>query len=774
MHPAVAIQLAVSQINSGRVDEAEKLLNQVLASRPKEMGALVARGTARALKRDLTGAISDFSAAIEVEPRYADTWKRRGQARSALNLLDEGLLDLQKALDLMPLMGGPESSASSRAEVFLERGMIYQKRRDYRRACKEAKEAVKLDPQSHQAWNVLGLCSTSQGDIRDGVAAYQKALKLKPDLREAWLNMAQALKEEGQTQESEKAFARLFALDTDDNPSIHAMRVISQMRQLKGDHLGSIEILNKAIKYKKEDLMIELLYQRAICYHALGYVKNAIKDYEDCLGFVKSGGNLSEEARSLQFLSFYQKEMALYQYRSLDRNMRDTCLDAELQPLFKELWAKKGPPTAELVAHYTPQPPLPSSLPLPPPRPSIEIRIQLTSTADKIGRLLQNNHQGFHPNVRQQRASGFAALELAQQVRKLLSSKKAGNHEIWIQSQGSTAQAGASGRHQFGWRDAMDIIVKWRQLSEPNDQVIWVDLLTRREFEQGFGSHTPMFTGQTKCVRYYMNFPRALELHKKVLMKEGHAFDAQNRPVPCGSSEQMEAIKAAVTAEDMYQVLGSDSWVVVPIHSQLSQPGHAASVEGTRLTLVRVPNQPDAYEFSIRTPVTPPRWKQFDVELEVAWEAVLGAMLEGDHPKTAKCILTFAYYWYNFMPLARGTAACGYTTILSLFWAVGMPVTASIPKGCQVDWEAILSQHPDDFAAAVGKWLYPNAAIRDATPKESVGTNASRALPSPSPSALSSSPPFLPDVSYYPLVDEVLPSLRHRIEILNGEGMKRI
>ncbi len=25
--------------------------------------------------------------------------------------------------------------------------------------------------------------------------------------------------------------------------------------------------------------------------------------------------------------------------------------------------------------------------------------------------------------------------------------------------------------HPFGWRDAMDIIVKWRQLSEPNDQV---------------------------------------------------------------------------------------------------------------------------------------------------------------------------------------------------------------------------------------------------------------------------------------------------------------
>ena len=31
--------------------------------------------------------------------------------------------------------------------------------------------------------------------------------------------------------------------------------------------------------------------------------------------------------------------------------------------------------------------------------------------------------------------------------------------------------------HPFDWRDAMDIIVKWRQLSEPNDQVTFFTLL---------------------------------------------------------------------------------------------------------------------------------------------------------------------------------------------------------------------------------------------------------------------------------------------------------
>ncbi len=57
-----------------------------------------------------------------------------------------------------------------------------------------------------------------------------------------------------------------------------------------------------------------------------------------------------------------------------------------------------------------------------------------------------------------------------------------------------------------------------------------MDLLTKAEFEAGFGSHTPMFSGQTKCVRYYMNFGRALRLMKEVIAQEGHTFDANNKP----------------------------------------------------------------------------------------------------------------------------------------------------------------------------------------------------------------------------------------------------
>jgi hypothetical protein len=107
-------------------------------------------------------------------------------------------------------------------------------------------------------------------------------------------------------------------------------------------------------------------------------------------------------------------------------------------------------------------------------------------------------------------------------------------------------------------------------------------------------------------------------------------------------------------------------------------------LEGTRLTLVKVPNQNRGVEFSIRTPGTPRRWRQYDQEITAAWGSILNELASGHRTEAAECMLQFAYYWYNFMPLARGTAAVGYTVLLAMFWAAGVPADAPIPKDYQV------------------------------------------------------------------------------------------
>ncbi len=58
----------------------------------------------------------------------------------------------------------------------------------------------------------------------------------------------------------------------------------------------------------------------------------------------------------------------------------------------------------------------------------------------------------------------------------------------------------------------------------------------------------------------------------------------------------------------------------------------------------------------------------------------MAELAAGNAPGLARAALTFAYFWYNFMPLARGTAAAGYVAILGIFLAAGMPVTSPIPK----------------------------------------------------------------------------------------------
>jgi len=127
-----------------------------------------------------------------------------------------------------------------------------------------------------------------------------------------------------------------------------------------------------------------------------------------------------------------------------------------------------------------------------------------------------------------------------------------------------------------------------------------------------------------------------------------------------------------------------DFYVVTPCHST-ARPG--AIMEGTRLT-IQLAN-PEGYEYSIRTPGTPPRWVEYNQEMTHVWELLSdeASSPNPDMEKVADHILTLPFYWYNFMPLSRGTAAVGYMTMIAMFLAMGFQITAPIPENLQPDWE---------------------------------------------------------------------------------------
>ena len=732
MNPDSTVATAVDLINNGNLKEAISLLDDLLSHQPKRMDGFAARGTAKALAYQLQEAIDDFTQAIHIEPRYSDFYLRRGHAYGALEDYHRALEDFLKAADLAEQL----NSTAGQASALVQAGKMYQRLNDYRRAQKVYEQIMRATEivVDEDVYTGLALSLVSQGDLKQGIDMYQKAIPLNPYNAELLLNCGLALKELSEVDEARTMLLKACSLSKQQGKTaLQARRLLALMAQGCGNHSEAIEHLHQALAISSSESVcarIELLFYRAACAHTIGHFHDALRHYMAALDLQSEidKDKIQPTHEALQFLclSFYQKELLLYTCAHLERPVETYCVDGDLHPEFKELWCKKSPPSGHFVEMYKRimQPPLQIKTLADVSR--LDIDVELIKYADKIGHRLQYNHQGFLSNSRQQRAAGLAIVELACMLRDAVDNKAAGKETLILDAgasscvrrrgDGSLIPGSSSNWHALSWRDVMDVIVRWRQLSEPGDQVIWVDLLSEKEFNQGFGSHTPMFTGQTKCVRYFMNYRRALGLAKCIILKEGRAYSAKDDVLVVQSDEQRKLIEHATSAEEIWQAIGEDCWVVVPVKSSVRRSG--STLEGTRLTIVKVTNdrnsksghQPDAYEFSIRTPVTPARWKEFDDELSMLFKGVMECLSEKekDIDEVKRAALCFAHCWYNFMPLARGSALCGFAVLHAIMLAHGAPILAKAPKNVQIDWEAILEGDADAFIRAVSPWLFNN------------------------------------------------------------------
>lgn len=723
----------IGMVNNGKYEQAVSIFDQVIRDTPNSVEALLGRGTAYAFQRDLDAAILDFSKALEINPETGEAWKRRGQAKAALGANSEAVSDLSKALEFEP----------KSPDILHERGTVRYRSKDYEGAVKDLQECVTVDPSNKLAYNYLGLALLATGHHIEGVNAHYKAVEIDPNFKEGWTQLAQTFSELGKTDKAMESLQKALVVD---ERYVNAYRLLGLMRQGLGDHKGAVKELNTGLQIDPANM--ECKYLRASCRHALGEYADAVKDYDSVLDMEVD----SIEKCMLQFLAFYQRVLALYTASRANYPFSCFDIDQDLHPSLKEAWCKRLRPTV-YIASFCSQPPVKESLK------SGRLRGQdfviskakrsLLEAADRIGCRMQYNCPGFLKNRRQHRMAGLAALEIAQKVLNtwkamrdpwsaqekpivVKSGKRARRRENVgiishnrggvcsssssgdvVMSCGCTEDKSTSGRLTLNWQDVYSIAVKWRQISEPCDPVVWVNKLSEKEFNAGFGSHTPMLLGQARVVRYYPNFPRAFSILKNMMISKGCVYNASNDPVEL-SRLQLQAIEAAEICPQIYEIIGEDFWVVTPCHSVASD---GKILDGTRLTLQKMGE--NSFDFSIRTPGTPPRWAEFDHELSTAWEALCdtfcweayGSTDSNLLEKVQNCILKLTYYWYNFMPLARGTAAVGYITLLGLFLAAGMEITASIPEGVQVDWEAILSPEVGPFIQTVAPWMYPSVKL---------------------------------------------------------------
>ncbi|KAL2962700.1 hypothetical protein AAZX31_17G159100 [Glycine max] len=720
----------IAEVNEGKYAHAISIFDQILKKDPAYPEALIGRGTAYAFQRELDAAIADFTKAIQFNPLAGEAWKRRGQARAALGEFVEAIEDLTKALEFEP----------DTADILHERGIVNFKFKEFDAAVEDLSACVKLDKDNTSAYTYLGLALSSIGEYKEAEEAHLKSLQLDKNFLEAWAHLTQFYQDLAKPTKAQECINRMLHID---GRFARAYHLRGLLFHAMGEHRKAIKDLTMGLSIDGSN--IECLYLRASCYHAVGQYKEAVKDYDAALDLELD----SMDKFVLQCLVFYQKEIALYTASKFNGDFCWFDIDGDIDALFKEYWCKKLHPKNVCEKVFR-QPPLRESL-----RKGKLKKQEFTITkqkaallqaSDSIGMKIQYDCPGFLPNRRQHRMAGLAAIEIAQKVSKAWRSL----HAEWKYSNKGNSKNGRRARRRerinmpsqnrggagcstsstsvtssngtvddrlssrtFSWHNVYSLAVRWRQISEPCDPVVWVNKLSD-EFNAGFGSHTPMILGQARVVRYFPNYERTLEIAKTVMKERSFVRSKTDKIIHLSEDGKLEEIMHAKSCSDLYKVIGEDFWLATWCNSTAFE---GKQLEGTRINLVKMGEH--GFDFAIKTPCTPARWEDFDEEMTVAWETLCNAYCGENYGSTdfdtlenvRDAILRMTYYWYNFMPLSRGSAGVGFIVMLGLLLAANMEFTGSIPQGLQVDWEAILNLNPNSFVDSVKTWLYPSLKV---------------------------------------------------------------
>ncbi|XP_048074887.1 tetratricopeptide repeat protein 13 isoform X14 [Ursus arctos] len=554
----------------------------------------------------------------------------------------------------------------------------------------------------------------------EAIESFKEALKQKVDFIDAYKSLGQAYRELGNFEAATESFQKALLLNQN-----HVQTL--QLRGMMLYHHGSLQ---EALKNFKRCLQLEpynevCQYMKGLSHVAMGQFYEGIKAQTK----VMLNDPLPGQKASPEYLKVkYLREYSRYLHAHLDTPLTEYNIDVDLPGSFKDHWAKNLP---FLIEDYEEQPGLQPHIKdvlhqnFESYKPEVQ---ELICVADRLGSLMQYETPGFLPNKRIHRAMGLAALEVMQAVQRTWTNSK-------VRMNGKT--------RLMQWRDMFDIAVKWRRIADPDQPVLWLDQMPARSLSRGFNNHINLIRGQVINMRYLEYFEKILHFIKdRILVYHG----ANN---PKGLLEVREALEKVHKVEDLLPIMKfntktKDGFTVNTKVPSLKDQGK--EYDGFTITITgdKVGN----ILFSVETQTTEERTQFYHAEIDALYKDLTakGKVLIlssefGEADAVCNLILSLVYYFYNLMPLSRGSSVIAYSVIVGALMASGKEVAGKIPKGKLVDFEAMTAPGSEAFSKIAKSWMN---------------------LKSISPS-----------YKTLPSVSETFPTLRSMIEVLNTDSSPR-
>ncbi|MDV7339729.1 tetratricopeptide repeat protein [Terasakiella sp. A23] len=219
-----ALQIAMQQINSGQLGQAQNVLNQILSKVPSHPDARHLLGVTYLSQGKYADAETEIRKSIKKNPKFPMAHYNLGNALLGLDKSDQAINAFKKSLKLKP--------DYLQAERRLADAYYIAERFD--EAEKTYRDVMAKVPQDVNIVVTLADMLDTQGKWEAAIELYRKAISMKPDEAVLHTKLANTLNQDSQHEEAEKVIKKALELDPDHH-STHMAHSYIMLSQKKPD-----------------------------------------------------------------------------------------------------------------------------------------------------------------------------------------------------------------------------------------------------------------------------------------------------------------------------------------------------------------------------------------------------------------------------------------------------------------------------------------------------------------------------------------------------------
>jgi predicted TPR repeat methyltransferase len=207
------IDKAIALHRAGRLDEARRLYQQILAANARDASAWHFLGVLHHQSGDSDAAVAGITRALQIDPRYADAYNNLGNVYRETNQYDAALEAYESAV----------SAAPAHADAWNNIGVMRSGRGDYAEAQRAYARALEIDPNHVAAWQNRGSLADRINEFDASIAAFRRAIELRPGDTVAYSGLSRALYRAGRIADAIAVYNEWLAVDPDNAVARHMM-----------------------------------------------------------------------------------------------------------------------------------------------------------------------------------------------------------------------------------------------------------------------------------------------------------------------------------------------------------------------------------------------------------------------------------------------------------------------------------------------------------------------------------------------------------------------